>query len=884
MRTPTPAQRARAVLAVTAIGMSTVVFSLSGVAQATTPTWQTTGTGDQAPIPPGICAVEWIVQGGSGGGVAGGLGGLLEVTTVVEAGETFVLYEGLGGTPAADDQGGAGGASASPSAADAGAEGADADVDADAGTHGTGSGGGGAASVVYRDGDGAGDGETPAPFLSAFGGDGAPGATIDESTIPGGLGGGGDANVAVGPTLTTVAPAETAGAASNGSITGTGVACEVPSAPADLTATPGDGQLTVSFTAPVDDAGTADVTGYEYSTDGTEWTAFTPTDDDGVLSTVIGDLENGAPYTVRIHATSAAGLGAEATVTETPEAAVVAVPAAPALGQIRPGDGSLTVPFVPVDDVDRPAATGWEYSVDEGGSWFPLTTTDEGQYLEGVIGDLDNGTTYHVTVRGVASADGVLEGDAANWVPAMPQGAPAAPTDTMVGSGNGYVSISFKPGVDTGAAMADVTGWQISTDGGLNFADAPVAQPEPGVYVATRTGLTNGQMYSLVLRATSQYGFGLPSAVLSGMPMAPVLLPPISTPTTPGPVSLTYVMSLDRAIAIGISPTTLPNAAPATSYQYRLNGGVWTTLPTTTDQGGQHLATITGLTNGQLYSLEIRGVAGANHGPATTPLTAMPHYALPEPGNVAAAVLPGALKVTWSAPSETTGLTGYEVRVLPTTANRHSADLADQEIVCSAEATDTSCVLPVPTGVAYDVIVMAIGADGYGDPGYVESAVVPAVQKPAVVPTQDDGDISRADGSPLSAVVPGQKVTLRGTGFLPGATIELLVYSTPISVGTAVAGPDGTFLVEVTLPADLGVGTHHLVATGVDANGNVRNLVIEVQVTASGATTVTQAQVADEEGLAYTGADVAVPAIGGLAALAIGGGLVVVGRRRRTAE
>jgi hypothetical protein len=84
--------------------------------------------------------------------------------------------------------------------------------------------------------------------------------------------------------------------------------------------------------------------------------------------------------------------------------------------------------------------------------------------------------------------------------------------------------------------------------------------------------------------------------------------------------------------------------------------------------------------------------------------------------------------------------------------------------------------------------------------------------------------------------VAGAQVTISGTGFLPGSTVELVVYSTPVKLGTAVVLAEGTFSAAVTVPANLTNGIHHLVATGVDVNGNVRNLVVEV--TVSGGTAV----------------------------------------------
>jgi LPXTG-motif cell wall-anchored protein len=73
----------------------------------------------------------------------------------------------------------------------------------------------------------------------------------------------------------------------------------------------------------------------------------------------------------------------------------------------------------------------------------------------------------------------------------------------------------------------------------------------------------------------------------------------------------------------------------------------------------------------------------------------------------------------------------------------------------------------------------------------------------------------------------------------------------------------------VTVPAGLSAGNHTLVASGVDANGVARYVTLPVTVTGAGTAS-----------LAYTGADVTLPAIGGLVAVAVGGGLILASRRR----
>ena len=93
----------------------------------------------------------------------------------------------------------------------------------------------------------------------------------------------------------------------------------MPSVPESLTATPGDGEVFLEWTAPADDGGSP-VTGYDYRyaagdgvPDGTLW------QDAGTeLSTTVTGLENETPYGFEVRALNSAGPGAAAMTTATP--------------------------------------------------------------------------------------------------------------------------------------------------------------------------------------------------------------------------------------------------------------------------------------------------------------------------------------------------------------------------------------------------------------------------------------------------------------------------------------------------------------------------------------------------------------------------------------
>jgi LPXTG-motif cell wall-anchored protein len=108
-------------------------------------------------------------------------------------------------------------------------------------------------------------------------------------------------------------------------------------------------------------------------------------------------------------------------------------------------------------------------------------------------------------------------------------------------------------------------------------------------------------------------------------------------------------------------------------------------------------------------------------------------------------------------------------------------------------------------------------------------------------------------GSPASvdkaSYVPGEAITVTGTGFTPGEQVEVWLHSDPQWVGTALAGADGTVTHTFTLPVDLEPGRHHVELIGV-SSGLVA-ATPEFTVVAAG----TAAPVASSGTLPYTGSD-----------------------------
>ncbi len=187
----------------------------------------------------------------------------------------------------------------------------------------------------------------------------------------------------------------------------------VPTEPRSLTATPNDGEVTLSWTEPASDGG-APITGYliERSVDGSTWVVLAAdTGTDATTYTVAG-LTNGEAASYRVSAINAAGTGpASDPVSSTPRR----VPTAPTITSIKAGNRTLTVSFTaPSDDGGAPV-TNYQYSIDGGTTW--VTRAPAGTTSPLVIQPLANGTTYPVLLRAVNAAGA---GAASAMVPGTP--------------------------------------------------------------------------------------------------------------------------------------------------------------------------------------------------------------------------------------------------------------------------------------------------------------------------------------------------------------------------------------------------------------------------------------------------------------------------------
>ncbi len=263
-------------------------------------------------------------------------------------------------------------------------------------------------------------------------------------------------------------------------------------------ATPGDGQVTLSWTDPNNSA----IMGWEVSQDdGNAWEAMTPADDGaGTLSHTVTDLINGTAYQFRIRAYAGSaddpiyGEASPVTVgqpqaaqSDDPQDEPATAPAQAPKPTATPGDGQVTLSWPNPDDA---SITGWEVSRTGGYAWEAMTLTDDGAgTLSHTVTDLLYGTAYHFRIRAYSgTADDPLYGDASPITVGQPQAAAEADTAPAF---NANASID-DPGYTVGSAVSAVTlPTATGGNGDLSYTISP--DLPAGLTLDADTGQLTGQ-------------------------------------------------------------------------------------------------------------------------------------------------------------------------------------------------------------------------------------------------------------------------------------------------------------------------------------------------------------------------------------------------------
>ncbi|MEM7273657.1 MAG: Ig-like domain-containing protein [Actinomycetota bacterium] len=358
---------------------------------------------------------------------------------------------------------------------------------------------------------------------------------------------------------------------------------EAPQAP--TIAPPRSRELTITWTAPIDNGGP--ITGYvlEYSGD-----------DGSSASTTIGPpattnhtwtgLTNGVAYTFTVAAINDAGQGefSPPSLPEIPDEA----PEPPSMGALEFGDEQITVNWSAALSAGTPVI---DYEIEISGGTSATRTT--GSAITTLVWDgLTNGTTYCFRARARNSAtndnDGWSEWSSPPPPCENPLTVPDAPAQPAAVRGDRQVTVTWSPPFDGGDP---ITGYEIRRVGSGQIS--PLTPQPTATQTYVWTDLANGQDVSFEVRAINRGGIGpwsAPSPVVTPC-FVPDAATNVSAERGDQQVTVRWTPPADQGCAID---------------EYRIVAQPGNLLQTATAGSSSHV--FTGLTNGTTYSFTVTAV------------------------------------------------------------------------------------------------------------------------------------------------------------------------------------------------------------------------------------------------------------------------------------
>ena len=553
-----------------------------------------------------------------------------------------------------------------------------------------------------------------------------------------------------------------------------------PAAPTSLvaSATGISGSISVSFSSTA-----SNITNYTYSTDGINYTAFSPAQTSSPVT--ISGLTNGTAYTFYLKAVTMTGmsLASLASGSTTP---VIGPNAPTSLVASAAGvSGTISVSF------SSTSLNIINYMYSTNGSSF--TSLSPAQTASPVtISGLTNGTSYTLYLKAVNSSGSSVASAASGAV--TPYTNPVAPTSLVASAAgvSGTISVAFTAGSNNGSAISN---YKYSTDG-TNFTTFSPAQTASPV---TISGLTNGSSYTLYLKAVNSAGESVASAGASGA------VTPYTNPSAPTTL-VASAAGVSGTISVAFTSGS-NNGSAITNYKYSTDGTNFTTFsPAQTASP----VTISGLTNGTSYTLYLKAVnsAGESVASAATSVAVTPYTnpAAPTSLVASAAGVSGTISVAFTAGSSNgSAITNY----------KYSTDGTNFTAFSPAQTASPVTISGLTNGTAYTLYLKAVNSAGESVASAATSgAVTPYITPSAPVLSSAGGIVIEvnagtnvlgvtnyqwsSDNSIWTSMSPAQ-ITTPFTFIPPGLSIgPNTIYIRAINIGN---GESSSISVSVPLPS-----------------------------------------------------------------------------------
>ena len=397
----------------------------------------------------------------------------------------------------------------------------------------------------------------------------------------------------------------------------------------ELAASPGDGQVALSWNQLSSGGSTVVKWQYRQSEGDGGFGAWTDIADSGPATTshVVTGLSNGISYSFEVRGVNVNLVMVNAEPITSAAVMPSALPPAPSVSAAR-GNGQVDLSWTAgtsgaAGEANYAApTTGWQVQVDDG-PWSDIADSNADTNSHTVAG-LDNGTAYSFGVRAVNA----LGGGAAGSASATPATTPSAP-EVSAERGDGSVTLSWTAGDDGGSA---VTAWHLQVDDG-EWVDLTGLGTGADASSHTVTGLENGTSYTFGVRAANDVGDGAAGSA-SATPATTPSAPEVTATAGDGTVLVTWTAGDDGGSAV-------------TAWHIQVNGGDWTDLTNFGLGPDASAAPIPSLDNGTTYTFGVRAANDVGNGAAGT-ASATP-ATTPSAPTVTATGSQGEITVSWTA-------------------------------------------------------------------------------------------------------------------------------------------------------------------------------------------------------------------------------------------